>query len=241
MCNNNDKISNQFELESQLHEQYAINNNANVGSFVTFLVALLALFGFFGYAFVFSSNEFSFDGKLIKDGIMTLDVFFLFSIIVFGMLFFLSLISLQLGYSSRSNQIIIDRIRNQYFAKNKKTIFGKSYSPLKKTWLNFIQDYFNFFYWLFFCGQILVFLFAIIKTIQNTFIANAVWSFWGILVIFVFIIQFGFLFLTLYFRSHYFVKYCSAFKDKIAKKMIKESCCIARCIYKHKFSKNHKN
>lgn len=103
MSNSEDK---QFELESQLHEQYAINNNANVGSFVTFLVALLALFGFFGYVFVYSSNDFSLNGKLIKEGIMTLDVFLLFSIIVIGMLFFLSLVSLQLGYSSVKLNII---------------------------------------------------------------------------------------------------------------------------------------
>jgi hypothetical protein len=163
MCDTN----NEFQLESQLHEQYAINNNANVGSFVSFLAALLALFGFFGYAFVFSSNEFSTNGKLIKDGIMTLDVFFLFSIIVIGMLFFLSLISLQLGYSSRSNQIIIDRIRDKYFLKNKQVIFGNSYSPKGKTWGSFVQDYFNLFYWLFYSGQILLILFSFLKILQN--------------------------------------------------------------------------
>jgi hypothetical protein len=232
---------NQFELERQLHEQYAINNNANIGSFVSFVVALLALFGFFGYAFVFSSNEFSIDGKLIKNGIMSLDVFFLFSIIVIGMLFFLSLVSIQLGYSCRSNQIIIDRIRNQYFGKNKKIVFGKSYSPLKKTWYNYVQDYFNLFYWMFFIGQIFVFLFTVIKIFQNIFLKDGVLSFWGILVFIVFIIHLGCIFLSLYCRSHYFVKYCKAFKIKITEKMIKKSCCIVRYIYIHKFNKNHKD
>ena len=222
MCSSND---NQFELESQLHEQYAINNNANVGSFVSFLAALLALFGFFGYAFVFSSNEFSSNGKLIKDGIMSLDVFFLFSIKVIGMLFFLSLISLQLGYSSRSNQIIIDRIRDRYFEKNKKIIFGKSYSPIGKTWCSFVQDFFNIFYWLFFCGQILVIIFSVYKAVQNSCLCN---SEWGIFVIFIFLIQLLAIFLTLCFRCRYFVKYCNAFEEKVAEKMIKKSCYITR-------------
>lgn len=237
MCNSND---NQFELESQLHEQYAINNNANVGSFVTFLVALLALFGFFGYAYVFSSNEFSLNGKLIKDGIMTLDVFLLFSIIVIGMLFFLSLISLQLGYSSRSNQIIIDRIRDRYFEKNEQIIFGNSYSPKGKTWGSFIQDYFNIFYWLFFCGQILMILFSSLKIFQNiNFDYELNWT-WLIFTVIVFLIQISAIFFSIYCRSWYFVKYSIAFERKIAEKMIKESCCIASCIYRHKFSKNHK-
>jgi len=226
MCN---ALDNQFELEKQLHEQYAINNNANVGSFVSFVVALLALFGFFGYSFVYSSNEFSVNGKLIKDGIMTLDVFFLFSIIVIGMLFFLSLISLQLGYSNRSNQIIIDRIRDRYFEKNKKIIFGNGYSPIGKTWCNFVQDYFNMFYWLFLAGQVLVIFFAIFKSIQNICIPKAEWSWcWGIFVIFIFLIQLTAIFFSICFRSRYFVKYCSAFEDKIAKKMIEESCCLTK-------------
>jgi len=237
MFNSND---NQFELESQLHEQYAINNNANVGSFVTFLVALLALFGFFGYAYVFSSNIFSLNGKLIKDGIIALDVFLLFSIIVIGMLFFLSLISLQLGYSSRSNQIIIDRIRERYFEKNKQIIFGNSYSPKGKTWGSFIQDYFNLFFWLFFYGQVLLISISTLKIFQNINFDYELNWYWLIFTVIVFLIQMSAIFLSIYCRSWYFVKYCTAFEKEIAEKMIKESCCIARCIYKHKFSKNPK-
>lgn len=224
MCPQN----NEFELESQLHEQYAINNNANVSSFVSFVVALLALFGFFGYSFVFSSNKFSTEGVLIKEGIMSLDVFLLFSIIVIGMLFFLALVSLHLGYSNRSNQIIINRIRDRYFGKKKKIIFGKSYSPLKKTWRSFVQGYFDLFYWMFFSGQILVIFFTVFKTIQNILLDNSELSCWAILVIFIFILQLGFVFFTLCFRSHYFVKYCSAFEEEITKKMLEKSCYLTR-------------
>jgi len=234
MCNTNYE----FQLESQLHEQYAINNNANVGSFVSFLAALLALFGFFGYAYVFSSNEFSLNGKLIKDGIMTLDVFLLFSIIAIGMLFFLSLISLQLGYSSRSNQVIIDRIRDRHFEKNKQVIFGNSYSPKGKTWGSFVQDYFNLFYWLFYSGQILLILFSFLKILQNINLDYELNWPWFIFTVIIFLIQMSSVFFSLYCRSWYFVKYCSAFEKGITEKLIKESCFMARCIHKHRFSKN---
>ena len=88
----------QLELEKQLHEQYAINNNANVSSFVSFLTALFVLFGFFGYTFVYTSPQFADNGKFIlENNEMTLEIFFIFSIIVVGLLCFLSLISLNLG------------------------------------------------------------------------------------------------------------------------------------------------
>lgn len=235
MCSSN----NQFELESQLHEQYAINNNANVGSFVTFTVALLALFGFFGYSYVYSSNEFSSNGKLISNGIMTLDVFLLFSIIVVGMLFFLSLISLQLGYSSRSNQIIIDRIRDNNFSKkNKKVIFGNSYSPKRKTWKSYIQDYFNMFYWLFFSGQILLILFSLFKIIQNFNFNYSINWWWLVFVIIIFIIQLLSVYFSIHLRSYYFVKYCMAFSKEVSKKMIENSCLIVKSIYKRKLKNN---
>lgn len=226
MCN----VNNEFELESQLHEQYAINNNANVGSFVSFIVALLALFGFFGYVFIYSTIQFSINGRLITNGIMTLDVFLSFSIIVVGMLFFLSLISLQLGYSSRMNQIIIDRIRDKSFgSKNKTLIFGKSYSPKGKTWCSFIQDYFNLFYWLFLGGQILVVFFTVFKILQNISMSNSEWNWcWGFFVIFIFLIQLATIFFSFCLRSRYFIKYCYAFEDAIARKMIKESCFLTK-------------
>ena len=39
----------QKELELQLHEQYAINNNANVSSFIAMIGALIIAFTGYGY------------------------------------------------------------------------------------------------------------------------------------------------------------------------------------------------
>ena len=42
----------QTKLEQQLHEQYAINNNANMSSFVSIMVALITAIGAFGYVLI---------------------------------------------------------------------------------------------------------------------------------------------------------------------------------------------
>lgn len=49
----------QSEMEKQLHEQYAINNNANTGSIVTLFVAMLASVGAYGFVYLHTINAFS--------------------------------------------------------------------------------------------------------------------------------------------------------------------------------------
>ncbi len=184
----------QFELEKQLHEQYAINNNESVKNFISFIVALLALFSGFGYVFVYSNSEFSSNGIYINEKIMSLEVFLLVSIVVSGMLFFLSLISLQLGYSNRSNQIIIDKIREDVFRSKKENIFGKYYNAKNKNFWTFVPDFFNLFYWLFVSVQILVICLTKCKIylINNCYII---------------LLQIIFIFLSICFRGRYWLKY----------------------------------
>jgi hypothetical protein len=42
-----DKEQSQMELLKQLHEQYAINNNANLSSIVTLVAAMIVVVGYF--------------------------------------------------------------------------------------------------------------------------------------------------------------------------------------------------
>ena len=49
------------DFVKQLHEQYAINNNAHLSSVISLMVAMLAVFYGFGYMFVYSSIYFSSD------------------------------------------------------------------------------------------------------------------------------------------------------------------------------------
>jgi hypothetical protein len=48
-----------FELERQLHEQYAINNNSNLSSIIALMTALLAIFGVYGYVFIHTNIKFA--------------------------------------------------------------------------------------------------------------------------------------------------------------------------------------
>lgn len=43
-----------FELQSQLHQQYAENYNAHVTTFVTLLVAFFTMFGALGYVYAYT-------------------------------------------------------------------------------------------------------------------------------------------------------------------------------------------
>lgn len=94
-----DDIEKQFELERQLHEQYAINANQSSGTFVTFTVALFALLGFYGYAYLIVET-------MSCPFVSKVDFFILF-IVVEGILLFLSMIAAQLGYAQRRDQFII--------------------------------------------------------------------------------------------------------------------------------------
>ena len=97
-----------WELEKQLHEQYAINNNAHTSSFISFVVALLALFGALGYVYAFTPPY-----KYLHHDIFSIDVFFLLSIVVSAILLFLACICSHLGCSQRRDNIVITRIREK--------------------------------------------------------------------------------------------------------------------------------
>lgn len=206
-------MDNTFKLEKQLHEQYAINNNAKVSSFVTFTIALFALFGFFGYIFAYSVPQFSEDGVFViqteYSTLYTLEIFFIVSLIVNGILLFLSILSIYLGYSQRRDHLICYNIRKKHYAEESgsyKKIFGESYNPTKKNKCNFIPDYFNIFYWLFFTAQIFVFVLSFVK-LRTNLSENLSWSNWGFLVVIVMCLQSVMLVLTLCERRKYFKKY----------------------------------
>ncbi len=223
MCQNETRIreeEDQSSLEQQLHEQYAINNNTSITNFISFLTAIFALFGSFGYVFVHSTNTPSQNGLFINEGVMSYEVFLFCSIIVSGMLFFLSTISLYLGYSNRNNQIIIDRIRKKYYKDSEyNKIFGTHYNAEGKNFVSFIQDYFNIFYMLFIAGQITV-LCATYCKLQAVGISCFTCC--------VIVLQFLFIILSIVLRYHYYSKYKKRLPQK--KKESKWQICILnRC------------
>ena len=130
----------QDELLKQLHEQYAVNNNANLGTIVTLVVAVIAVIGYFGYVYVHTGVEFSNDfGCLVKScGEFYLDallLIYLASVLVIAILIRLCIYQ---GVAQRKEQFIIHSIRRRYFGydylnqKKKDRIFPKDYHPYKK-------------------------------------------------------------------------------------------------------------
>jgi hypothetical protein len=206
-----DKIDQDFELGKQLHEQYAINTNERTSSFVSFVGALLALFAGFGYVFVYTVPHFSKNG-ILKEGhdFLTIEVFLLIALITAVILFFLSLVSLQLGFSSRRDHIIIHNIRKKYFSEeHRQFIFGNSYNPDSKDIWNFLPDYFNMFYWLFFVGIVAVIALTLLKYIVSISANNNCVMVFHLTILnnIVVKIQIIFVFLSFCYRNHYFDKY----------------------------------
>jgi uncharacterized protein with PQ loop repeat len=149
---------NEEELENQLHRQYAENDNSRSGVFTSFIIGIVALFGFYGYVFVSTNNQ--------KRWNFDMQEFLLMSFITIGILFFLAILALNLGYSLRRDHFIVYNIRKKRYSWNKiemKEIFGKLYKPSGKGFWEFIIDFYNLFYWLFFFFVIFIHITTIMK------------------------------------------------------------------------------
>jgi len=144
-------------LEDQLHQQYAENDNNRSNIFITFIVGIIALFGFYGYVFVNTNGR--------EDCKFTLQVYLLMSFVTIGILFFLSLLSLFYGYALRRDQLIVYNIRRKRYNNEErmKGIFGELYNPFDKGFIGFLPDFYNLFYFLFFFSEIFILITTIIK------------------------------------------------------------------------------
>lgn len=143
MSNSNDK---HFELEKHLHEQYAINNNSNLGSIITLITTLLGVIGVFGYMFIHTTLEFAVDwgGFYIKDKTYTLDVLLFAAFASYFILVIIFYLSAYLGTNQRKEQFITYSIRISHYTKEKaiedyENIFPKDYHPYNKNKSDFIQ------------------------------------------------------------------------------------------------------
>lgn len=143
----------QQEMELQLHEQYAQNNNANLGSIITLIVTLLAVFYGYGYVYLHSTLEFS-EGfvKMYEDGYYTLDALVFTTMAVYVVLGIIYYICYYQGLHQRLEQFITFAIRAKYYRKSPRKwknpiiigfpeslmddsyneIFPRGYHPFKK-------------------------------------------------------------------------------------------------------------
>jgi hypothetical protein len=188
-------------LENLLHQQYAENDNSRTKVFTSFIIGIVALFGFYGYVFVNTNNQ----ERLNLD----MQEFLLMSFITIGILFFLAILALYLGYALRRDHLIVHNIRIKrynYETEEIEKIFGKLYNPSGKCFCDFLPDFYNLFYWLFFSSEIFIHITTIIKIceIKNTAISFDEYEY---ILYPVMLLHVIFIILTLKFRRYYYKKY----------------------------------
>ena len=167
----------QQELERQLHEQYAINNNSNLSSIVTLFVALIAVFGGYGYIFIHSSLFFNFEE--IYDGTngqYSLDALIFAAMAVFTVVYFMESMCLYQGYHQRYEQFITYAIRCKYYKDNPECIrpklYPSNYNPFNKKGKDIPQGLFGEFLCYFCCLKILLIASLIIKLVYSIIVAG---------------------------------------------------------------------
>jgi len=123
------------KLELQLHEQYAINNNANVSSVCTLIVATIVVLGFWGYVFVYSKLNYAENlGELACGTSYTLDILLFITIASVIIITVLIYLCIHQGSQQRLEQFIIHAIRMKYYNDNDSffMVFPKKYHPFGK-------------------------------------------------------------------------------------------------------------
>lgn len=135
----------------QLHEQYAINNNANLSTIMALVIALIGVIGYYGYVYI--NTEAVFKNWAIyynvQDGTYYLDALILIYIASVSILAILFCLCTYQGVAQRKEQFIVYDIRKKYLTDENETDEnvideGKihlpdSYHPYKKTGLSIIQ------------------------------------------------------------------------------------------------------
>lgn len=168
------KSNDKKELELQLHEQYAINNNANLSSIIGLITATIVVVGFYGYAFVRSSLEYSDSFKfLTDDGCYTMNTLLLMASGTVIILAILQYICMYQGYQQRNEQFIIYAIRCKYYQEKPEqaedSIYPSNYTPFDKGMLQYVQGLFGELFKIFGLLQIIIILSIVGRYLINGF------------------------------------------------------------------------
>ena len=129
----------QFELEKQLHDQYAINNNERMSSLITLFVSLIAVLGAYGYMFLHTASKSALDlGDIyLGNDTYTIDALLLTAAVCYIVIAIMQHLCIYQGAYQRKEQFIIHTIR----IKNEMdmSIFPEGYTPFGKTRKDFVQ------------------------------------------------------------------------------------------------------
>lgn len=123
------------EIESHLHEQYAINNKANGTNYIALLTALIAVFAGYGYVLYNYKTSYLNNGE---------EILWYTTIAVHVVLCILHAVAIEIASGQRSNQFIIDNIRRKAYTKvDYNAIFPVGYKPDGKGFYTFVQSIYN--------------------------------------------------------------------------------------------------
>jgi hypothetical protein len=168
-----DKEQSQMELLKQLHEQYAINNNANLSSIVTLVAAMIVVVGYFFYVYVHSTLKFSGDCNLLyTNGKYSLDALLIIFVGTIFVIEALSCLCVYQGIAQRKEQFITYAIRVKTFGENflnESDIFPKGYHPFGKNVKEAIQGLYGELYTLFSFTKRFLIILVIIKLAAHVY------------------------------------------------------------------------
>ncbi len=166
----------QQKIELQLHEQYAINNNANLGSVITFMISIITVVGFYAYTFAHTNLHFSDPAldNMCDEGMYTLDCLIFLAAGVICVLTIIQYICLYQGSQQRYEQFIIYAIRCKYFGSNflssqNPRMFPEGYHPFNKDLNSFVQGLYGEFIRIAEALKLIVVLTSILKVSLNVY------------------------------------------------------------------------
>lgn len=156
----------QKELELQLHEQYAINNNANVSSFIAMIGALIIAFTGYGYVlYQYLMGDVCCCKMADAETMVHIATF-----AVLVVIFILYMVALNLGTGQRMEQFITFAIRQTAY-KDKidtyKEIYPKAYHPFNKTIWRFTQGMYNSLLYIFLIVYIIVCIYTALYVLDR--------------------------------------------------------------------------
>lgn len=153
------------DIERQLHEQYAINNNSKLGTVVSLMVGLFVVIGFYGKVFMESSYFF----ESTENDVYSLGDLCIAAICAYIALGIMAYICIYQGIYQRCEQFIVWSIRKKFYGNyNNPKIFPNNYVPFGKKGIDIIQGlYGEFVYIISYVARIVLFslLFKIVLNI----------------------------------------------------------------------------
>lgn len=160
------------DLENQLHEQYAVNNNSNATTLISILSALAI--GFAGYGYVVCNY---YPHTCAEQSLMMK----LASIMVIELLVLLYVLTVNFGTTQRMEQFVTFSIRAKRYGNAKgdyDEIFPQGYHPYNKTYCSFVQGIYNTLSVVMIIGVVMVAIttYSLSDPLRDCVLFNACWS-----------------------------------------------------------------